>query len=370
MAGTVARLCLTAAAGDFARRQAFSRHLAPLNPTTMKRFFSSLPLVALLSGGVALAGGEGWSNDYAASCKQAAEAKKDLLIDFTGSDWCGWCIKLNKEVFSHDEFKAGVKDNFVLVELDYPRDKSKLSEATLKQNEELGKKYSVAGYPTILLCDAGGKPYAATGYEEGGPGKYVEHLDTLRKKKAIRDEAFAAASKANGVEKAKALVAALKAMELNDGLVASFYGSVADEIKAADPKDETGFTKAAASKARMETFNNELNAFAEKEDHAGALAHVDKTLKEGGFGKEETQQIMMMRCMIYAQQEKLDDAIKAADEAKAFDPESERNAQIDGFIAQLTAAKAKAAAKAGDKTDDEADAGEDEEESDKASDPN
>ena len=76
----------------------------------MKRLFSSLPLVALLSGGVALAGGEGWSNDYAASCKQAAEAKKDLLIDFTGSDWCGWCIKLNKEVFSHDEFKAGVKD--------------------------------------------------------------------------------------------------------------------------------------------------------------------------------------------------------------------------------------------------------------------
>ncbi len=341
----------------------------------MKRLILSLPLLALFSTGAALAAKEGWSEDFAAASKQAAETKKDLLIDFTGSDWCGWCIKLDKEVFSHDEFKAGVKDKFVLVELDYPRDKSKLSEATIKQNEELKTKYSIEGYPTILLCDASGKPYAATGYEEGGPVKYVENLDTLRKKKAVRDESFAAASKANGVEKAKALVAALKAMGLNDGLVANFFGSVADEIKAADPKDETGFAKAAASKARMETFDNELNAFAEKRDHAGALAYVDKTLKEGGFGKEETQQIMVMRCMIYAQQDKFDDAIKAADEAKAFDPESERNAQIDGFIKQLTAAKAQAAAKADEKPDakpdDKADKNaDDDKESDKAPDPN
>ena len=83
--------------------------------------------------------------------KQAAESNKDLLIDFTGSDWCGWCIKLHKEVFSQDAFKEGVKDKFVLVEIDFPKDKSKLSEETQKQNEELGEKYAVQGYPTILL---------------------------------------------------------------------------------------------------------------------------------------------------------------------------------------------------------------------------
>ncbi|RYD61402.1 MAG: thioredoxin family protein, partial [Verrucomicrobiaceae bacterium] len=121
-------------------------------------------LVALNFSGIVQAAAEGWSSDYAATKAEAAASNKDLLINFTGSDWCGWCILLHKEVFSQEPFKIGVKDNFVLVELDYPKDTSKLSAETLKQNEELGKLYQVGGYPTIALCDAGGKPYAVTGY--------------------------------------------------------------------------------------------------------------------------------------------------------------------------------------------------------------
>ena len=117
----------------------------------------------------ASAGGEGWSHDFEAAKKQAAEQKKDLLVDFTGSDWCGWCIKLNEEVFSHDPFKTGVADKFVLVEIDFPRDKSKLSDETQKQNAMLQKQFSIQGFPTILLMDAAGLPYAQTGYQAGGP---------------------------------------------------------------------------------------------------------------------------------------------------------------------------------------------------------
>lgn len=296
-------------------------------------------LVALHCSGFAFAGGEGWTSDFAAAKKEAAESKKDLLIDFTGSDWCGWCIKLNKEVFSQDPFKAGVKDKFVLVELDYPKDKSKLSAATIKQNEELGKKYAVQGYPTILLADADGKPFAATGYQEGGPEAYVKHLDELRAKKSARDEAFATAAKASGVAKAKALVAALTAMGLEDTMILEFYGDVVGQIEAADPKDETGFGKAAAVKVRLATFQSELSACAKKQDFDGALAVVDKTLKEGGFGTEETQQMMMTRAMIFAEQKKFDEALKAVDEAKAFAPDSKMASGIDGFKARLEAGK-------------------------------
>ncbi len=296
-------------------------------------------LVALYCSGIALAGGEGWSSDFAAAKKEAAESKKDLLIDFTGSDWCGWCIKLDKEVFSHEPFKAGVKDKFVLVELDYPKDKSKLSAETIKQNAELKEKYPIQGYPTILLTDSEGKPYARTGYQEGGPEAYVKHLDELRTAKTTRDEAFTAASKLSGLEKAKALIAALEAMGLEDAMVLGFYGDIVKQIEAADPKDETGFAKAAAAKVRLETFQSELSACAQKKDFDAALVVVDKTLKEGGFGMEETQQMMMTRVMIFAQLKKFDEAIKAADEAKAFAPESEMAAQIDGFKAKLEAGK-------------------------------
>lgn len=317
--------------------------------TIMNRPFHNLAvsaLTALYCTGAALAGGEGWSNDFEAAKKEAESGKKDLLIDFTGSDWCGWCIKLNKEVFQHDEFKTGVKDKFVLVELDFPNDKSKLSEATQKQNAELQKKFAVRGFPTILLCDATGKPYASTGYKDGGPVKYVENLDSLREKKTKRDEAFSAAAKAQGVEKAKQLVSALKEMELSDGAVASFYGDVVAQIKEADPKDETGYVKAAEAKAKKASFEKELNGLAGKKDFDGAIALIDKTLAEGGYEGEEKQQLAMSKTMVYMQIKKYDEALKAADAAKAMAPDSPMIERIDSFKGRIEAMKKADAAKA------------------------
>jgi thioredoxin-related protein len=298
--------------------------------------------------GTSFAGGEGWASDFEAAKKQAAEQKKDLLIDFTGSDWCGWCIKLNDEVFKHDAFKNGVKDSFVLVEIDFPKDKSKLTEELQKQNSELGKKYAVRGYPTILLTDAEGRPYAATGYQKGGAEPYVAHLNELRAKKAARDEAFASAEKAEGLEKAKALIAALEAMALNDAVIGNFYGDVAGQIAAADPEDKTGFAAKTSAKKRFADFQNQLQAIGMKKDNEGALGLVDKTLKEGGFGKDQTQQIMLIRAAILAEQKKFDDALKAADEAKAFHPEGKMVAFIDNFRTKVEAAKSAPAETPGD----------------------
>lgn len=302
-------------------------------------------MLALHTSGHVFAGGEGWLTNIDAAKKSASESKKDLLIDFTGSDWCGWCIKLNDEVFKHDAFKTGVKDSFVLVEIDFPREKGKLPEDVRKRNTELGDKYAVQGYPTILLCDAEGKPYAATGYEEGGPEKYVSHLNELRKNKSKRDEAFAKAAKASGVEKAKVLIAALDAMKVDEKVVANFYGDIAAQIRAADPKDETGFAKKAESGKRIEEFQNSLQEFGAKRDHEGALALVDKTLKEGGFDTESTLQIMMTRSAIYASTGKFDEAIKAVDEAKAFAPDSKMAPMIDQFRKRLEQGKEESAKK-------------------------
>ncbi|MFZ9201842.1 MAG: thioredoxin family protein [Opitutales bacterium] len=135
-------------------------------------------LLALLLAPVAALASEGWLTDLDAAKKQAAAEKKDILIDFTGSDWCGWCIKLDKEVFSTSEFKA--QKQFVLVSLDFPRKKQIPAEAKAK-NEALMKKWGVQGFPTIILANAAGEAYAETGYQEGGPVKYLAHLTELRK---------------------------------------------------------------------------------------------------------------------------------------------------------------------------------------------
>lgn len=121
-----------------------------------------------------------WLTDFNKAKKEAAEKKLPILADFAGSDWCGWCIKLDKEVFSQKEFKAFAKDQLVLFLADFPRDKA-LSADVKAQNEQLGKTYDVEGFPTVLLLDTGGNVIARTGYRKGGAAAYVEHLKDLLK---------------------------------------------------------------------------------------------------------------------------------------------------------------------------------------------
>ena len=89
-----------------------------------------LTVMAYLLAGfasTAWAGGDLWMTDFEAAKTKAAKENKYLLVDFTGSDWCIWCTRLNSEVFSTKSFQTEAPKQFVLVELDFPRDKSKLT---------------------------------------------------------------------------------------------------------------------------------------------------------------------------------------------------------------------------------------------------
>jgi len=298
---------------------------------------------ALLAMAVpALAGGEGWTSDFKAAKEEAAKSGKDLLVDFTGSDWCGWCIKLDKEVFQHDEFKTGVKDSFVLVEIDFPKDKSKISAETLEQNKELGKKYGVRGYPTILLLDEKGRPYAKTGYRKGGPEAYVAHLNEFKATRVARDEAFEKAEAGEGLEKAKAFVAALDTLTIDEGMVAEFYGDTIEKIKAADPNDETGYAKRGESKKRFMDFQKSLQGFAKNKDWDSALGLVDETVEKGELAEKELFGVEMMRVMIHAEQGSFEEAIKSLDAIKEKYPENPMGPRLGQLRSQLEAAGEKA----------------------------
>jgi thioredoxin-related protein len=121
-----------------------------------------------------------WETDFEVAKKRAEDEKKTILADFTGSDWCGWCIKLKKEVFDQPEFQEYAKKNLIMLELDFPRSK-KLPAKEKEQNENLAKEFKVRGYPTVLLLDSKGKQVGSTGYQDGGPEKYVEHLKGILK---------------------------------------------------------------------------------------------------------------------------------------------------------------------------------------------
>lgn len=124
-----------------------------------------------------------WLEDYDLALQTASNEEKIVLINFTGSDWCGWCKKLVAEVFSKPEFANYANKNLVLLMLDFPSNFKELPANVQKERQQLQEKYKVRGYPTILLTNAQGEVIAQTGYQAGGAEKYVEHLAELINKK-------------------------------------------------------------------------------------------------------------------------------------------------------------------------------------------
>jgi protein disulfide-isomerase len=119
-----------------------------------------------------------WTEKFDEALTEAKESGKYVLVDFSGSDWCGWCMKLDKEVFSQKEFKDFAKSNLVCVLLDFPRQKPQ-SNKQKKANQALMEKYTVKGFPTVLLLSPQGDVTAQTGYKPGGAEAYVKHVQDL-----------------------------------------------------------------------------------------------------------------------------------------------------------------------------------------------
>lgn len=121
-----------------------------------------------------------WLTDAPAAQAQAKKEGKLVMMDFTGSDWCGWCIKLHEEVFSKPEFAEYAKKNLVLVQVDFPHKKPQTEELK-KANEALQEKYKIEGYPTIIVLKSDGSKAGDLGYQPGGPKAFIASLEKLKK---------------------------------------------------------------------------------------------------------------------------------------------------------------------------------------------
>jgi len=142
----------------------------------------------LLAGPQAFASGEGWETDLEGALAKAAETDTVVLADFSGSDWCGWCIKLDKEVFSKERFKTFSAKNLINCIIDFPKDTSKISPEQQEMNKEYATRYEVSGYPTVLLLEPDGSVILQTGYREGGAESYVSFITTaLKARKKVKE---------------------------------------------------------------------------------------------------------------------------------------------------------------------------------------
>lgn len=157
--------------------------------------------------------GVNWQTNYEQAVSEAKASSKPMVLFFTGSDWCGWCNKLDEEAFETAEFAEATKGKFVFVKLDYPL-YSQQDPQLKAQNQQLKQKFNIRSYPTVILWDAqNNQQIGSTGYRAGGGKAYAAHLSQLvndysgykQKMGALHDSKFSGEELKQLYEKAKAL---------------------------------------------------------------------------------------------------------------------------------------------------------------------
>jgi thioredoxin-related protein len=123
----------------------------------------------------------GWMTDVPQALAKAKKENKMVVLNFTGSDWCGWCMKFKKEAIDTQEFATYASKNLVLVEVDFPQ-RTPQSADLKKANEALAAQYKVDGYPTFVILSKDGKELGRqNGYHEGGPQPFIARLESYKR---------------------------------------------------------------------------------------------------------------------------------------------------------------------------------------------
>lgn len=208
--------------------------------------------IATVAAAIMPANAVEWMTDYEAALQRAEQEKKAVLVDFTGSDWCHFCIVLRRRVLDTPAFEAYGQDKFVYLEVDLPR-ANKISAELRKQNNALVSKYRVGGFPTVLVLDAEGH---ALGGFTGGMTRLPDVLTALKAPLYVHGKLLDAQS-LQGAEKAAVLADAYLHYPDN---YRSHNTWLREELQQLDPTGASGWQATYAAEQQMAAMEQELNA--------------------------------------------------------------------------------------------------------------
>jgi thioredoxin-related protein len=235
-----------------------------------------------------------WMDDFAAAKKLAAETGKDILADFTGSDWCPPCMRMEEEVFTQPDFIKNAPKKYVLLRVDFPH-KIKLPDRVRLQNQALAERYPFDGVPTFVLMDAKGQAFGrAVGYVEGGPEVFFALLTGLEKQKAELVQLQAAADSATGAAKAKALDVLFAQAE--DWGIAYRYAALPAEIETLDKDNALGLHE---KYKILGEYSYLLNSWTQNSDFNAAVTQVEALATRATPYPQLQAKILLTEGMIY-----------------------------------------------------------------------
>lgn len=257
---------------------------------------------------------EEWITSFEEAKARAQKENKDILINFTGSEWCTWCIRLSQEVFSQPGFAEYAKKNYILVEADFPMGPTGQPKAIDPQHQELADTYEFQGFPTIMLFDKQGRPFAQTGYQPGGPQAYNAHIEEFRSARVDRDTAFAAADKLQGTKRAKKLDDALG--NLPSDLLFPAYESVVEEIIKLDEDNVAELRSQYEDRLANHQFMARVQAIEKQipgsENPDAILADIAKVAKEFSGNPRRSFVVTMFQINVLNYFDRIDEVLAVA----------------------------------------------------------
>ena len=285
---------------------------------------------------------EGWLTDMDAARKEAAEQEKNLMIEFTGSDWCAPCMQLRANVLTKPDFQQEARKNFVLLELDYPRRKKQSAEVKAA-NRKLAEQYGVTSFPTIVFADASGKPFGA--FVGGRPREDVMKAmqDALKNKEALQ-AAEANVAKASTDEAKVAALMEVRKLAPKD-YVDNFYGDVKAEIKKLDKDDKSGLKAADAHADQLKKEQKEVQDYlagkmTAKTPSAESLQAIRAYPNRDKLLPETQQELLMMEFGTFLNSTgDVDGAVLILDKVAELKPGTEAGQQAPRIKAGILANK-------------------------------
>lgn len=191
----------------------------------------------------------------------AADEGRDIMLEFTGKEWCPPCIHLRTKILETAEFDKAVGDKYVLVEVVFPRlpeAVAAMPESQRNANEKLLDYHHIqTGLPTVLLLDAAGRPYAQVAGARPTTAEYVKALEEAAAVRSVRDAAFARAEGLQGLERATALAEGLNAVPPH---CRDKYPEIVNEINRLDPQNTLGYARVLVRYANLEKQNAVLKS--------------------------------------------------------------------------------------------------------------
>ena len=124
---------------------------------------------------------QNWETNFDVAKDRAEKEGKSIVMVFQGSDWCAPCMKLDKEIWTSQEFISYSDENLVMLKVDFPkRKKNALNETQQEHNNILAEKYNTVGYfPFVVVVDYNGKVIGTTAYKKVSPDKYIEIIKSF-----------------------------------------------------------------------------------------------------------------------------------------------------------------------------------------------